>query len=220
MQFKDGTSVYTSDGERVGSIERVVIEPRSKEVTHLIVEKGFLFKEDKVVPMSLVGPATEDRVTLRKGAGDLEKLPDFEESYFISTEVEAAARPPKQMMPGIGSIYWYPPVGSKRNSGIFGSGTAAPYIEETIQNIPQNTVALKEGARVITLDKKHVGDIEEIFTDVAEDKVTHILISQGVFLKEKKLIPITWISNIKEGEVSLLISSQLVENLPEYRVEA
>jgi len=220
MQFKDGASVYTNDGERVGSIERVVIEPKSKEVTHLIVEKGFLFTEDKVVPMSLVGPATEDKVTLRKGAGDLEKLPNFEESYYVSTETDPAAHPPNQMIPGIGSIYWYPPVGLKRNSGIFDSGTAATYIEETIQNIPPDTVALKEGARVITLDKKHVGDIEEIFTDVAEDKFTHILISQGLFLKEKKLVPVTWIGNIKEGEVHLLVSSQLVNNLPEYKAEA
>jgi uncharacterized protein YrrD len=220
MQFKDGTSVYTNDGKRVGSIERVVIEPGSKEVTHLVVEKGFLFTEDKVVPMSLVGPSTEDRVTLRKGAGDLEKLPDFEESYFVSTEKETEAGPPKQTMPGIGSIYWYPPVGSKQNSGIFGSGTAPTYIEETVQNIPNNTVALKEGARVVTLDKKHVGDVEEIFTDVAEDKVTHILISQGLFLKERKLVPVNWINSINEGEVRLLVSSELVDNLPEYKAEA
>jgi uncharacterized protein YrrD len=220
MQFKDGANVYTADGERAGSLERVVIEPGSKEVTHLVVQKGFLFTEDKVVPMSLVGPATEDRVTLRKNAGDLEKLPDFEESYFVSTETDTSVRPPKQTMLGIGSIYWYPPIGSERKTGIFDTGTAPQYIEETVQNIPEDTVALNEGARVITLDEEHIGDIEEVFTDVAEDKVTHILISEGLFLKEKKLVPVSWISKISEEEVRLLVNSKLVENLPEYKAEA
>lgn len=83
MQFTEGAKVFTADGERVGAIDRVVLKPDTKEVTHLVVQKGFLFTEDKVVPMSLVGPATEDRVTLREDAGDLQALPDFEESHHV-----------------------------------------------------------------------------------------------------------------------------------------
>ncbi len=30
MQFKQGAEVYTADGEKVGSVDRIVIEPDTK----------------------------------------------------------------------------------------------------------------------------------------------------------------------------------------------
>ena len=90
MQFKDGTAVFTSTGEEVGHIDRVVIDPGTKEVTGIVVRKGFLFTEDKVVPISLIAAATDERVTLREDAGDLQALPDFEETHYIAYDDERA----------------------------------------------------------------------------------------------------------------------------------
>lgn len=52
MQFKQGTHVYTIDGKDVGAIDRVVLDPKTDEVTHVVVRRGWLFSEDKVVPIS------------------------------------------------------------------------------------------------------------------------------------------------------------------------
>jgi hypothetical protein len=45
------------------------------------------------------------------------------------------------------------------------------------------------------------------------------LISEGLFLKEKKLIPVRWIANVFEHEIRLSVDSTLVENLPEYQLQ-
>lgn len=37
MEFREGTDVVTAGGEKVGEIERVVIDPRTREVTHIVV---------------------------------------------------------------------------------------------------------------------------------------------------------------------------------------
>ena len=72
MQFKRGANVYTADGDRVGDVERVVLDPRSKEVTHIVVDKGFLFDDDRVVPLNLIAGVEDDAdVHLREDAGDL-----------------------------------------------------------------------------------------------------------------------------------------------------
>lgn len=42
MEFKDGANVYTSDGKTAGSLQRVVIQPETKAVTHIVVHKGLL----------------------------------------------------------------------------------------------------------------------------------------------------------------------------------
>ena len=54
MEFKEGAVVFSSDDKKVGHIRRVVIDPKTEEVTHLVIEKGFLFVEDRVIPIEEV----------------------------------------------------------------------------------------------------------------------------------------------------------------------
>lgn len=217
MQFKKGAKVLTADGERVGSIDRVVLEPDTKEVTHLVVEKGFLFSEDKVVPMSLVGPATEEKVTLREDAGDLEKLPDFEESYYVPADT--GPRRPLAPASWARPMYLYPPVGTWWSGGGYATGVEPQYVVRTKRQIPEGTIALEEGAKVIGSDGEEIGKIEEIFTEPQENRATHLLVSEGLILKEKKLIPTQWVSTVLEEEVVLSVDSEFVEGLPEYQLE-
>jgi len=221
MQFKQGANVFTSDGEKVGEIEQVVIDPKTDEVTHVVVEKGFLLTVDKVVPISLIGPATEDRVTLRENAGDLEALPDFEEKHYVMLDEDRLKEAYERGHPR--PLHWYPPVrmswwhsgGYLGYTGFFGY-PAPPYVLKTERNIPEGTVALKEGAKVISRDDEHVGDVEAVLTDPDEDRATHLVISQGLLLKERKLVPTSWVSAVMSDEVHLAVGSRLIEGLQEY----
>lgn len=66
VELKEGTSVYTSDGEEVGKISRFVLDPQTNQVTHVVVQRGWLLSEDKVVPINMINSATEDRVQLNE----------------------------------------------------------------------------------------------------------------------------------------------------------
>jgi uncharacterized protein YrrD len=217
MKFKEGAKVYSADGERVGTVNGVVLEPDTKDVTHLLVQKGFLFREDRVVPVSLVGPATEERVTLRQDAEVLEELPAFEESEYVGADLGTATAVTSAgwMRP----LYWYPGIGAWWSAGGALSLAKPPYIGETEKNIPEGTVALKVGAKVIGSDGEEVGDVEEVFTEPLEDRATHLLISEGLLLKDKKLIPTRWVNHVFESEVHLSVESTFVERLPEYKLE-
>jgi uncharacterized protein YrrD len=224
MQFRKGANVYTWNNRKVGDIERVVIDPSDREVTHVVVDKGFLFGVDKVVPVSLIDTATEDRVTLREDAGDLQDLPVFEETHYVhADEVDDEAEPAPE---DARASYWYPPMhtawwapaGYLGYPGTFGY-PQPPYIIQTERHIPEGTVALKEGAHVISRDGEHVGDLEEIFTDPQADRATHLLLSEGFLLKERKLVPTNWIERVDEDEIHLSVHSQVVEGLREYEPE-
>ncbi len=231
MEFKAGTYVYTTDGKDVGSIDRVILDPRSNEISGIVVKQGWLFSEDKVISIDLIASASEDRVTLRQTKHDLNKLPPFEETYYVPLEEEdypqglsekAIAR--TNYAP---ASYAYPPVGTEwwGYGGYFGLPPAEPvatsdygadYIQRTKTNIPEGTIAVREGARVMSVDNQHVGDVEEVFTDPASNAATHILISQGHFFKEHKLVPTNWIKSERENEVQLTVNTSLVERLPSY----
>jgi uncharacterized protein YrrD len=215
MQFKQGAPVYTSDGKEVGHIDRVVLNPRTKAVTHLVVRKGFLFTEDKIVPISMVAMGTGEGITLRSSAGDLENLPPFEETHYVAVddaEAHASAYPAEMATP----LYWYPPMGGWLGYSEFAYPYPPPYLAETEQNIPSGTVALKEGARVLTTDGQHVGNIERVLTDANADRATYFVLAQGLFFKERKLIPATWIREISEDEVHLSVGAAVLDGLRAY----
>ena len=223
MRFEQGADVYTAQGDQVGEIDRVVIDPKTNEVTHVVVKKGFLFTVDKVVPISLIGPTIEDRVTLRENAGELEALPDFEETHYVmpNKEVETQTTPPGQAQ----QLYWYPPTRTVwwHTGGYLGYPgffyPIPPYVVQTERNIPEGTVALKEGAKVISADSEHVGDVETVLTDPQENRATHLVIAKGLLSKERKLIPTSWISIVMSDEIHLAVGSSVIEALREYEPE-
>ncbi len=92
-----------------------------------------------------------------------------------------------------------------------------PYQTETQQNIPEDTVALMEGAQVISDDGQHVGHVKRIFTKSENDRASHFLISEGLIFKAQRLVPTTWIHDIQEDEVHLNVNAATLKNLPEYQ---
>lgn len=218
MQFKQGTRVYTSDGQDAGSIDRVVLNSNTKEVTHIVVRKGFLFTEDKIVPLNLIASADDVRVVLQRDAGKLDDLPPFEETHYVpldETEVNTTAYPTGMASP----LYWYPPMGGWMGyAGYrYGYSYPPPYPTETEQNIPEGTVALKEGAEVVSADNQHVGTLKRIFTESQDNRATHFLLSDGFLFKEKKIVLVSWIRKIQKDKVYLGVGAAVINRLREYQ---
>lgn len=218
MHFVKGAEVYSSEGEKLGNLDRVVIDPKTREVTHLVIEKGLFFTTNKLVPLNMVNPEIEDHITLLGPKQDLSEFQDFEETHFVN--LEQAENPGSDELP---ASYYYPPVNfAWWRMG--GAGLSMPYypgmpvyVPQTRQLIPEGTVALEEGARVISQDGQHVGNIEQVIVDTHDNRVTHFVVTEGVFFKERRLLPVLWISRIGEHEVHLSSTARFLERLPAYQ---
>ena len=97
-------------------------------------------------------------------------------------------------------------------------GSQPPVRREREENIPQDVVPLKEGAKVISSDQKHVGSVEKVFIDPQSKKATHLLVTKGLLTKEKKLVPVGWVERIEEEEVYLAIDEKTIDRLPEHKL--
>jgi uncharacterized protein YrrD len=217
MEFRKDVDVLDAAGDKVGEVDRVVLDSRTREVTHIVVRKGFLLVEDRVVPVSLIESADDDGVRLRQFEGKLKDLPPFEEQYYVQAGVQTGPSE-TEATEFAHPVYAYPPVYTYPFGGPF-AGTeprVQPFVVETERNIPEGAVALKQGAKVITSDDEHVGDVDEVLTDHQSGQATHFVISSGLLLKSRKLIPYNWVSYFEEGRVYLAVQSELVERLPKY----
>jgi uncharacterized protein YrrD len=212
MHLKKGADVYSVQGDRLGTLNRVIIDPNTRQVTHLVIEKGLLFNTNKIVPIDQVDPKNEDRIILNTSEQDLKQFQDFEEDHFVS--LDSADHPEE----GVDYSYWYPPPNyAAWRTGMQMVYPPVPsYAIRTTQNIPEGTVALEEGARVESADNHQVGSIEQLIVDPQNNHVTHFVISAGLLFKERKLIPVNWISTIGEQEVRLSVNAGTLEKVPAY----
>lgn len=218
IELKEGTPVVTADGQDVGRINRFVLDPATNEVTHIVVQKGWLLTEDKVVPFEMVASSTEGKLVLSEELKDVDQLPPFEETHYVPANEERNRREePREGVTGenVPVYYWYPPHGYM-GFPAYGLGQYAWPRVETQQNIPGNTVPLKEGTNVLSSDDEHVGNVERLFVEPDSSTATHFLISQGLLFKNHKLVPVNWIRSVSEDNVQLGVSSQLLEILPDY----
>ncbi len=217
MQIREGAEVLTADGDKAGEVDRVVLDPMTKEVTHLVVQKGFLFKTEKVVPMSLVGPATEKYVTLWQTAGEMDELPDYEETDYVAAEVESHKG--QAQAPTARPLYAYPPFVLPGKLSARSAYSVPDYVVRLEKNIPEGTVALEAGATVFDSDGQQVGAIDRILVDSESEQATHLLVEEGFLRKFRRLVPISWITRIREETVELSVAADVVRNLPEYEDE-
>ena len=89
LKLGEAEDMFAADGKKLGQIDRFVLSPATNEVTHLVVKKGWLLPEDKVVPMSMVHSSHDDRVVLNEGVTEFDKLPPFEAKHYVeATDVE------------------------------------------------------------------------------------------------------------------------------------
>jgi hypothetical protein len=85
-----------------------------------------------------------------------------------------------------------------------------------LRNTPEDTVSLKEGSDVIGADGEPMGSVDELLVDESSHQATHFVISSGTLPRKEKLIPIHWVKSIEEDQVHLVVTSELLDRLPDY----
>jgi hypothetical protein len=210
MQIRENTEVVDAEGKSLGSVDRVVIDPGTREVTHLVTKKGLLFTREKVIPLDHLNQVDAHRITLKDNV-DPDNLPDFVEEHHIPMKEPGD-------MPGGNAreVMWYPRVGLHTGAGMYMPYGAPSYFIRTRQNIPDGAIVLEEGAKVICRDGEKAGKVERLYTEPQEERVTHLMISEGFISKERKLIPCSWVKGIDEDTVELSVTCDIVDGLPPY----
>ena len=81
MNFVKGAEVFTAAGEKIGTISRIVLDAKTRDVTDLVVERGALLKDEKVIPVGLVDLENEDRIRLRETNQSVDDFLDYETTH-------------------------------------------------------------------------------------------------------------------------------------------
>ena len=205
LEVTQDTNVYTARDEHVGSVDRIVIDPVTRRLSHVVVRKGRFFPEDKLIRMEDIATATPARINLRQNVALDDLLPFVEQHYVPVDEVDRPAR----LIDGRAGFVstWYGPL-----------GVAAPMHADTLlavseRNIPDRLTALQPGVRVFASDHEVVGRLERVVT-TDDGLPTHFVIEAEGLSSERRAVPIGWVEDISEEAVALAATARMVEAIP------
>lgn len=209
MKILFGTPVATRDGKDVGRVKELIIDPRTRTVTHIVVQQGLLFGNDRIVSADDVDTASETAVVLRLSEAELtEGSVDYEQDHFIRADVEEI----DALEGELSASYWTRPLDVP--ASLIPPGLGRVELSPEIA-IPGDDVLLVHDSPVGTRDGEHIGRVREVMTN-EEDCITHIVVAEGVVYPVPKLVPVDWVSGIADNQVTLSVSKAAVDQLSVY----
>jgi uncharacterized protein YrrD len=210
-----GANVYSVDGEKVGTVERIVVDAATKEIDKFVVRSGFLTHHDRLVDVDMVTGADDDGLRLDLTADQVEALPDFVEDQFtVISDNDAGNLPfiiPNAM--GGGAYLWGAANVGRGYEGaqdsFFNAAPASAPVVETRSNVPETDVVIGEGTDVIGADGEKLGTVGEVFFS-GDGRINGFTVKGGLFSNDVR-VPIDWVRETDEDRILLSISSAEAE---------
>lgn len=210
MEITQDARVYTAHDEYLGKTDRIVVDPVTRKLSHIVIHKGVFFPEDKVIPVTDIATATAERINLATGIYPADYPPFEERHYLLLSGVREVTRPsqPAPSASVVPSFAWY------GQHGVLPPPYESYMSTVAAHNIPENAVTIEPGSLVIAHDEV-IGEVAEVLaTD--DGTATHIVLKDGGLSSIDRAIPITFVDRINEGSVRLAVDGTVVASLPPY----
>ncbi len=191
-EFAIGAEADCVDGA-CGKLSRVILDPATRAVTHLVIEPGHRYGPGRLVPLDLVDSA-DGGIRLRCTLAEFGELEPAEETEMVE--------------------------GYDADLGV--GGMPAPMgMPRPVQVVVQDVVPLGEaevgsGEHVHALDGA-IGRVQGFLVDPDDHHVTHVLLQEGHLWGRKEVaIPVSAVTGVEDG-IRLNLTKKQVADLPPAR---
>jgi hypothetical protein len=184
-EFAMGATASCVDGPG-GKVSRVIIDPATETVTHLVIEPKHRFGVGRLVPLDLVETTAGD-IRLRCTVEEFGALEPAQETELVDDVTGSL---------GLGGLNTPPPV---------------PVIIQDV--VPLGEADVDRGEPVHALDGE-IGRVQGFLVDPDDHRVTHVLLEEGHLWGRKKVsIPVSAVTGVENG-IQLSLTKKQVEDLP------
>jgi sporulation protein YlmC with PRC-barrel domain len=209
-KFTIGAKASCSDGS-CGEVRRLIIDPATDTVTHLVIQPGHRREAGRLVPVHLVDTAAGE-VRLRCTLAQFDQLDPAEESEMV-----AGPLPDNGDFVG-GSLEYgtsdttYAPVGGAAQ--LIGVGPMPKHPRTIVEDvIPMGETEVGPGDHVLAVDGQ-IGRVHGFLVNPGDGGVTHVLLQEGRLWGRKEIaIPISAVTRV-DPEIQLNLTKEQVGDLP------
>jgi sporulation protein YlmC with PRC-barrel domain len=170
MDIKLNTPVEYFDGERAGHVTGFILNPKTDELTHLIIKIDGV---ERLVPATLIRDATQTAVRLDRTVASPNKQQPLVETEYVRSMVEHYDLDEMRLR-------YVPETYTVRH-----------------EQIPNGEEVIKRGMAVFAKDGR-IGHIDEVLVDPANGHITHLVLRKGHLWGAKEVI--VGIAHVKSVE--------------------
>lgn len=202
------------DGEEVGKLGDLVVDPVAKRVTHLVVKPHGGEDTSHLVPIELASSTEHDgKIALTCSRADFEALPAVEEFTYLRLGEVKTDDPNWDV--GVSDILALPYYDS---TGLAGPVEAVGDMGVVWDRVPKGEVELRRSSRVMAADGHYLGDVDGFLLDDSEH-ITHFVLERGhLWGRREVTVPIGSVASVESDVVTLSLSKDEVGALPSHRV--
>lgn len=187
-EFAMGTMANCVDGPG-GKVSRVIIDPATETVTHLVIDPKHRVGVGRLVPLDLVD-TTAGEIRLRCTVEEFGSLEPAQQTELID-----------DVPGGLGL------------SGMNAMGVTSPVPVILEDVVPLGEAEVDRGEPVHALDGE-IGRVQGFLVDPDDYRVTHVLLEEGHLWGRKKVsIPVSAVTGVENG-IRLSLTKKQVEDLP------
>jgi sporulation protein YlmC with PRC-barrel domain len=213
MPLRIGASASCTDGA-CGQVSRMIVNPVTREVTHLAVDPKHQHGPGRLVPVDLVDAAT-GQIRLRCTLAEFQALRPAQETETVpDLDPTGQANAPKKVKwvvvgtPGSGVEVFASP-----------SEPEAPQ-QVTVDSVPSGEVDIRRDLTVCATDGE-IGQVQGLVVEPGGHQVTHVLLQAGHLRgrKEVAAIPISAVTKIGTMLIHLGLTKHQVKDLPPVAID-
>jgi len=209
-EFTIGVRASCSDGY-CGELSRIITDPATRKMTHLVVKQKHRQQDDRLVPIELVDMTAGD-ISLRCTLAEFDELEPAEEVDLVEGDDYGGGYGGAESVQGYGNVGSMGVGGSVSGTGV---GTGIGHRTRTVTHhvVPLGEAELVPGEHVHAVDGE-IGQVLGFIVDPDDQRVTHVLLKEGHLWGRKEVaIPVSAVTAIDEG-IRLNLTKKQVEDLP------
>jgi sporulation protein YlmC with PRC-barrel domain len=215
--LRHGARVRTSDGEDVGKLHAIVLDPRDNRVTHIAVSRGPFFPDPgfgspTIVSVDLadVRDAGEDHVDLRIDRSAFEELPLYSHTHFVEIPDEERAGEAKGR-----PALWETGLALMASLSSLATGIAVP--AEHFRKASYERHILNDAPVWRIEPNTHIGYVERVLIDESTGEIEGLVVKRGVLFHEETVLPVRYVKEISDGVIHVQISNADLKHLDTFK---
>jgi hypothetical protein len=209
-EFTIGAKARCADGP-CGEVRRIIIDPATDAVTHLVIQPGHRRDAGRLVPVHLV-ETTTGGIRLRCTRAEFDELDRAEERELAEDTgfVGSGGLVGDDLAYGAGGDAYAPTGVNLIDVGPVPQAHRSTIVEDVV---PLGEDQVAPGDRVYATDGE-IGRVRGFLVNSEDDRVTHVLLREGHLWGRKDMaIPVSAVTGFDAG-VRLNVTREQVGNLP------
>jgi sporulation protein YlmC with PRC-barrel domain len=205
MRVDLDAKVFTREGAEVGHVHRAIVDPRTNEVTDLVIGTGGFLGRDVRLPIAEIERADLDgdaiRLTLTRA--DVEKLPEYQPTEYV-TPASGWLYPGAYRFTGCGGFVW-------PTTFAYDAGMAPHAAADIAVAAATGDPSIEKGACVFDRDGADIGVVDDLRFDPTNGALGGFVVRLGGPLRT--LLPggrtvevaIGQVESVGDGEIVLRV---------------